>query len=93
MSANKNDLPMTAVSARLVKEVEEVTAAKATGRLVLVMHYKDGHLKAADFARTSRISREQNQREAEQFDALETAFQKPGRAGEDSAFGLVDCTA
>ena len=84
---------MTAVSARLVKEVEEIAAEKTTGRLVLVMHYKGGHLKAADFARTSRISRDQNQREAEQFDAIEAAYHKSGRTGEDSdqsAFGLVD---
>lgn len=90
MKPNKNDLPLTAVSARLVREIEEIAAAKTTGRLVLVMHYRGGHLKAADFSRTARISRDQVKPE---HDALESAYLEAGRFGEDSdqsILGLVD---
>lgn len=90
MRANKSDLPLTAVSARLVKEVEEIAAEKTTGRLVIVMHYKCGHLKAADFSRTARISRDQGEPE---HDALASAYLEAGRFGDNTdhaILGVVD---
>lgn len=59
--STKNDLPIAAVSARLAEMIEDFAEARRTGQIIWTLHFKDGHLKLADFSVTSRMSRAQEQ--------------------------------
>ena len=57
--STRNDLSLADLSARLAGMVEDFANARRTGQIVWTLHFKDGHLKLADYSVTSRVSRTQ----------------------------------